>query len=314
VRRATRPTDPSPATPPRARAFGLAHLAALDDEALREFLAPGEVGVDARVLGIASQGVNPDVVERFAAALPDDAGGDFRAGQGAAAERSAVAAAEREVVGRLFWPLLYWHDPAAYEELVAGEHVHADILAAVGVGGNVVCDIGSGAGRFTLFAAATARSVVAIDAVPAMLERLSRRLRENRVDNVEVRRGGFSRLPVADRSVDVAVSCSSLTSRSPFGGAAAVAEMERIVRPGGRLAVIWPDRPEWFVERGFRWVRAEGNPTLSFPDAATAERVCGDFYSPAAARWVAANRTAEVPYSVLGVRPPNDVCLRELPV
>lgn len=299
--------------PPRAREFVLTHLDAFDDEALRVFLGPGDAAVDARLLGMAAQGIDGHLVERIAAALPAARVADFRAAHRTATPPSSVAEARRAVIARLFWPLLYWHDPVAYEELVAGEQIHPQILAGVGVEGRTVCDVGAGAGRFTMFAAATAARVIAVDEVPALLRRLSEHVRARGFTNVEVRRGSFSDLPLEEGAVDVAVSCSAVTSRAPGGGEPALAELERIVRPGGRVAVIWPDRPEWFVERGFVHVRAEGDGSLRFPDLASAERLCRDFYSEAAASWVVAHRSSAVPYAVLGVRPPNDMCVRDLP-
>jgi ubiquinone/menaquinone biosynthesis C-methylase UbiE len=195
---------------------------------------------------------------------------------------------------------------------VAGERVHPRILEALDLDGRVVCDVGAGAGRFTVYAASRAARVVAVDEVPPLLRRLELRLQADGIDNVEVRRGSFTALPLPDDSVDIAVACSSLTSRTPFGGDPALAEMERIVRDGGDLAVIWPDRPDWFRARGFVHVSAVGNDSLSFADAATAERLCRDFYSPAAAAWVSRHGSATVPFAVLGISPPNDVCLRRV--
>jgi hypothetical protein len=77
--------------------------------------------------------------------------------------------------------------------------------------------------------------------------------------------------------------------------------------------VIWPDRPDWFRERGFVHLSAAGNDSLEFADPAAAERICRDFYSAEAARWVARHQTAEVPFAVLGIPPPNDVCIRVVP-
>jgi ubiquinone/menaquinone biosynthesis C-methylase UbiE len=214
------------------------------------------------------------------------------------------------VVSLLFWPLLYWNDPLAYEELVAGERIHPRILDALDLDGREVCDVGAGAGRFTLFAARRAARVIAVDEVPPLLRRLEVHLRDEGIVNVEVRRGSFDALPLADDSVDVAVACSSLTSRAPLGGEPALVEMDRVVRDGGEVAVIWPDRPEWYRSRGFVHLSAAGNDSLSFADPAAAERVCRDFYSDAAAAWVVEHHSATVPFAVLGISPPNDVCIR----
>ena len=303
---------PAPA-PPRARDFVLQHLDALDDEALRVFLRPGEAGVDPVVLGVAVHGEPRPLAARLAAALTPDARAQFEAGRHITATSEEVMRARRNVVNRLFWVLLYWHDPIGYEELVAGEQIHPGILDALRLDGRAVCDVGAGAGRFTLFAARRAASVVAVDEVPPLLRRLELHLGEQKIENVEVRRGSFTALPLADDSVDLAVACSSLTSQEPFGGDPALAEMERIVRPGGEIAVIWPDRPGWFRERGFVHITEAGNDSLRFADPAAAERICRAFYSDQAAAWVSARRSAEIPFAVLGITPPNQVCIRTVP-
>lgn len=299
--------------PPRARAFVLDHVAAFDDDALRAFLAPGDWGVDVRRLGLALQGERyAELAARVATVLEGDRRAVFVAAQGERAADDVVEAARRHVVRRLFWPLLYWHDPAAYEELVSGEHIHPDLLASLGIAGKVVADLGAGAGRFTLYAARIARRVVAVDIVPALLHRLAGKAQEAGLDNIEIRRGDFCHLPLEDNEVDVAVACSALTSHAPWGGEAALAEAIRIVRPGGEVVVIWPDDPAWFCARGFEYRSLPGNEYLRFADVTTAERICRDFYSDAAAAWVRHHRSAEVPFSVLGMSPPSDACVLRL--
>jgi ubiquinone/menaquinone biosynthesis C-methylase UbiE len=296
--------------PPRARDFVLGHLAAFDDEALRTFLAPGDWGVDPRRLGIALQGEeNDDLASRVARALPAAAREGMEGGRAAYADSLGVERARRHVVNRLFWALLYWHDPAGYEELVAGEHIHSELLDSIPLRDRIVADLGCGAGRFTLFAARHARHVIGVDAVPALLERLTVRAREEGLDNIEVRRGDFCNLPLDDACVDIAVACSSLTSHAPWGGDDALDEARRIVRPGGDVVVIWPDDPSWFTARGFAYIAMTGNDELHFADAATAERVCRSFYSEKAAAWVRAHGSAKVPFTILGVSPPNDACI-----
>jgi len=296
--------------PPRARAYVLEHVAAFDDEALRAFLVPGDWGVDPGRLGTALQGEGAaELADRVARALTPASRRAFDQALSAPATPEDVERARRHVVNRLFWALLYWHDPAGYEELVAGEHIHPDLLASIPLQGRVVADLGAGAGRFTLFAARHARRVIAVDIVPILLERLLARAREQGLDNIETRRGDFLHLPLADASVDVAVACSALTSHAPWGGEAALAEAIRIVRPGGEVVVIWPDDPSWFCARGFAYRAVPGTETMHFADVATAERLCRDFYSEAAAEWVREQQTAEVPFSVLGVTPPSDACV-----
>lgn len=296
-------------SPPRARRFGLEHVAAFDDQALRTFLAPGDRGVDPARLGTALQGRDNDALAgRIAAALEEPARAALALGRSSPADPGAVESARRHVVNRLFWALLYWHDPDAYEELVAGERIHPGVLEMLELAGRVVADLGAGAGRFTLFAAERARRVIAVDAVPALLARLEAHAAARGLDNIETRRGGFLDLPLDDSSVDLAVACSALTSHAPWGGEGALREAIRIVRPGGQVAVIWPDDPAWFTARGFDHVSLPGDHGLRFEDAATAERICRDFYSDQAADWVRSHAATTVPFAILGTPPPNDAC------
>ena len=303
--------------PPRARSYVLDHLASFDDEALATFLAPGDGGVDPERLGSALRGERfDDLAGHVTAALPPHARAAFHRGRDAHASADDERRIERDrrhVVRRLFWPLLYWHDPDAYEELVAGEQIDPRLLDTLDIDGRVVADLGAGAGRFTLFAARRARRVIAVDAVPALLQRLQRKAHDQELDSIEVRRGSFVRLPLDDASVDVAVACSSLTSQGPWGGEDALREAERVVRPGGEMVVIWPDDPTWFCRRGFTYLTVPTTTAMHFRDAQSAERICRDFYSDAAARWVRERGARVVPFEVLGVNPPADACVKVIP-
>lgn len=298
-----------PRTPPLTAQFSLSDIAAFDDRALATFLAPGEGGIDPARLGAALAGSEHDgLCARIASLLPG-AQARIHAARAAACGTPKAAEAGRHVVERLFWPLLYWHMPRTYEELVSGEQVDPELMAAIDLDGKVVADLGAGCGRFTLLAAPRARRVIAVDEMPPLLERLAAVVAEHGFDNVDIRRGSFHRLPIDDACVDVAVACSSLGSRGPSGGSAAIAEACRVLRPGGELWLIWPDNPAFFTERGFRFVQAPPPAALSFPSVEAAERLCRQFYGERAARWVGEHRTAVVPYAVLGMRPPADACV-----
>ena len=299
--------------PPCAATLTIEELNALDDEALRVFLQPGEAGVDPVQLGIALHGPGNDrLAIRILRALPLDAAGGFIDARAGPPDDKRVAQARRRVVGRLFWALLYWNHPDEYDELVSGETIHPALIKRLELSGRVIADLGCGSGRFTLAAAPLAKSVIAIDEVPALLRRLKTHLEEKSISNVELRRGAFDALPLADASVDVAVACSSLTSQAPFGGEVALREAARVVRPDGLVAVIWPDEPAWFVERGFTYFAAPGEMSVHFPSVEAARRLCRRFYSKEAERWVVEHESADVPYEVLGTNPPRDVCLMRI--
>ena len=299
--------------PPRARELDLGLLAEFDDMALRVFLDPSDRGVDPADLGAALRAAPDDLVTRTRDALPLAAQGDFDTALRGRAGPADAARARRRVIDLLFWPLVYWNFPDDYDELIAGDQLHPLVLDELDLDGRVVCDIGAGSGRFTLAAAQRAQRVIAVDVVTPLLERLARRAQAAGIDNVEIRRGAFSALPVESASVDVAVACSSFTRRPPHGGDAALAEAERIVKPGGDVVVIWPHEDAWLRSRGFTYIALRGNDSVRFRDVATAARLCAAYYSATAARWVRAHGSATVPYRVLGVPPPNDLCVKRVP-
>ena len=114
-------------------------------------------------------------------------------------------------------------------------HPAGALLDAAGVGpGHHVLDAGTGPGTVAALADARGAVVVAVDAEPDML-RLARR----RVPGVEVRQATLPQLPFAARSFDAAVA--NFVVNHVGDPVAAVVELRRVVRPGGRIAVtIWP--------------------------------------------------------------------------
>ena len=285
-------------------------IGAFDDEALRTFLDPRDGGVDPKVLGVAAAGRGA-LVERIARSLPDDSASVFlHAARQDDSPEHLVESARRTIRDRLFWPLVYWTHPDDFDELVWGERISDRVLDELDLDGKVVCDIGAGTGRFALPAARRARRVIAVDVVPTMLERLHRAASAAGLDNIELRRGAFRALPLADRSVDIAVACSSFTTSGPHGGPTALLEAQRVVVSGGIVAIIWPQDPAWLRRHGFAHVQVAGYACHSFRDEATAERLCASYYSDAAAAWVREHHARDIPYSVLGSTPPNDVCIK----
>jgi arsenite methyltransferase len=102
--------------------------------------------------------------------------------------------------------------------------------------GQRVLDLGSGAGIDSLIAARMVGStgqVVGVDMTEAMVEKARRAAREAAVSNVDFRVGYLEDLPVADGWADVVIS-NGVFNLVP-GKAAALSEMYRALKPGGRL-------------------------------------------------------------------------------
>lgn len=287
-------------------------IGVFDDIALRTFLDPHDAGVGPHRLGVAASGCAAHLAERIADSLPDDAAPVFRSALASTPSPAAVQRARSRVLEQLAWPLIYWTRPGDYEELILSEHIAARVIDELNIDGRVVCDIGAGTGRFTLAAAERAQTVIAVDAIPQLLQRLRDRALRAGLHNIETQRGSFCALPLADRSVDLAVACSSFTTTGPHGGVRALREAERVVRPGGEVAIIWAQHPEWFAQRGYEHVVVRGPQTHGFRDVSTAERLCATYYSKEAAAWVREHQTSDVPYSVLGVSPPDHLCIKRM--
>lgn len=110
-------------------------------------------------------------------------------------------------------------------------------LGPLAVGERVV-DCGSGAGIDSLIAArlvAPGGSVIGIDMTPAMLDKARAAAAAANVLNVEFRDGYLEAMPVDDGWADVVIS-NGVLNLVP-DKAAALSEMHRVLRPGGRLQV-----------------------------------------------------------------------------
>ncbi len=104
--------------------------------------------------------------------------------------------------------------------------------------GEVVLDIGCGAGFDTLIAAQQVGSrgrVIAVDMTPAMLEKATTGAREMGLSNVDFRQGLAEELPVEDGTVDVVIS-NGVINLCP-DKVAVMKEVYRVLKPGGRFQI-----------------------------------------------------------------------------
>ena len=102
-----------------------------------------------------------------------------------------------------------------------------------------------------------ASSVIGVDFARAMLGvGLDKLRRRGLADRIQLARADAMRLPIADRSVDAVTIAFGI--RNVENPAAACAEMHRVLRPGGRLAVLefavpsaWPFRSVYMAYFSF---------------------------------------------------------------
>jgi SAM-dependent methyltransferase len=102
--------------------------------------------------------------------------------------------------------------------------------------GSAILDLGCGAGTDLLIAAQMTGSdgrVIGIDMTESMLERARASARAMDLANVQLHHGLIEDLPLADESIDVVIS-NGVIDLVP-DKEAVFAEIDRVLRPGGRL-------------------------------------------------------------------------------
>ncbi len=99
-----------------------------------------------------------------------------------------------------------------------------------------IVDLAAGTGKITRELVPTGAELIAIEPVAGMREVLSRSLADVRVAD-----GTAESLPLDDASVDGVVVAQAFHW---FDGSRALAELARVLRPGGRLAVVFNVRDE----------------------------------------------------------------------
>jgi ubiquinone/menaquinone biosynthesis C-methylase UbiE len=124
--------------------------------------------------------------------------------------------------------------------------------------------------------------------------------------------GFFDQLPLPDDFADLVAACSAFTAAPGHGGEAGLAEMERVCRPGGCVAIIWPNNIRWLTARGYQYVSFPGPMSVEFGSCAEAAELTGIFY-PRAAEHVRQRGLRTVPFEVIGINPPRDLAFKVLP-
>ena len=123
------------------------------------------------------------------------------------------------------------YDDPGNDTIALEEPVVRGLLDALPAG--PVLDAACGTGRHTGYLAAAGRNVIGLDSSAAMLARAREKL-----PSVEFRSGELTALPIADGSMS-GVVCALALSHLPRLDAA-IGELARVLRPGGRLVVSNP--------------------------------------------------------------------------
>jgi SAM-dependent methyltransferase len=159
-------------------------------------------------------------------------------------DESAIERARRA----FFWTLVYHLEPDRWDALAEVEPIHPQILDALPSRVSRALDIGAGSGRLTRHLVARAGNVVAVEPSTGL-----RKLLVKRLPSVVAIAGWAEALPLGDNTSDLTAACGS------FGPEPVVLdELRRVTAPGGVIALVSPECPEWFEAQ--RWRRVSVSP------------------------------------------------------
>lgn len=110
--------------------------------------------------------------------------------------------------------------------------------------GHKVLDVATGTGTFALAAARAGGEVLATDFAEGMIERLRQRISEEDMNNISTAVMDGQALDTEDASFDISASIVGTIFFPDI--AKGIAELRRVLKPGGRCAVVCWGKPDTF--------------------------------------------------------------------
>jgi ubiquinone/menaquinone biosynthesis C-methylase UbiE len=298
--------------------FDIEDLEIFDDDTLQFILSNCGFGLTVEKLARSLHGVNQGLIQRIERNLLPSQRSRFICELRKSMPEALVEADRRFVLDELFWELTYWKTPDLYEELIEGEQLHPGIFQQLepDIHDKVVLDAGAGSGRATFECVRYgARKVYAVEPSPGLLHILQKKIASQaECCCILPLQGRFDKLPLTDDSVDTALSCSAFTSDPAQGGEPGLAEFQRVIKPGGKIVIIWPrvQDYDWLAEHGFHYVALPvcEEMLIRFRTLQSALRCAQHFYAHNldVVQYLLRELKPEIPFSMLGFNPPCDYC------
>lgn len=296
--------------------FSIEDLEIFDDESLYAILENGGLGITIEKLAHGLQGAKKHLIQRIKRNVPPSMRSTFIHELHSPVSKACIESDRCSVLDALFWELTYWKTPDLYEELIVGEQLHPAIFQQIEpeIKDKIVLDAGAGSGRATFECVKYGASkIYAIDPSPGLLRILCQKI-DCRSTSCHILplRGHFNSLPLPDKSVDTALSCSAFTSNPAQGGEPGLDEFRRVIKPGGKLFIIWPrtEDHKWFNEHNFSYVVIPVNEEMHihFRTIESALRCVQRFYAnnPKAIDYIIRVRSPDIPFSIVDLNPPFD--------
>jgi len=171
---------------------------------------------------------------------------------------------EDRVVRALFWTFVYHLEPERWDELARYEPIHPAVIDALPREIDTGLDVGAGSGRLTAHLVERCRSVIAVEPAAGL-----RSLLQQRLPRVRAIYGWAEALPLADASCGLTSACGALGPDPTV-----LRELRRVTAPGGQIALINPEQPDWFEANGWSRMTAPPMPPPPHP------RWIDEFFGP----------------------------------